>query len=127
MKTYFNAGANSYMYWNLVLNETGKSHWGWKQNSLITIDRTKKRVFYNPEYFLFKHFSYFIEPGSTKVLTKGKFKDILAFVTPSNDLIIVVTNNSLMPKLLRIKVAKKMIQTVVPKNSFNTFVYLNAV
>jgi glucosylceramidase len=127
MKHYFNKGVNSYMYWNMVLDKTGNSHWGWKQNSLITINTKNRKVTFNPEYFLFKHFSYFIEPGSIKVLTKGKFDDILAFITPRNDLIIVVANTSLMPKIIRMKIAGKLIETTIPKSSFSTFVYFNAI
>lgn len=32
---YMNNGANSYMYWNMVLDSTGVSTWGWKQNMMI--------------------------------------------------------------------------------------------
>lgn len=127
MKKYFNSGVNSYMYWNMILDKTGKSHWGWKQNSLITINTKDRRVFYNPEYYLFKHFTNFIKPGSVKVLSKGKFEDILAFITPGNDLIIVVANTSPMPKIIRIKISNKLIETTIPKNSFSTFVYFNAI
>lgn len=35
----FNNGVNSYMYWNMILNETGKSWWDWAQNSLVIINR----------------------------------------------------------------------------------------
>jgi glucosylceramidase len=37
MKRYFEAGVNSYMEWNMVLDHTGESHWGWKQNAMITV------------------------------------------------------------------------------------------
>jgi glucosylceramidase len=127
MKSYFNSGVGSYMYWNMVLDETGKSFWGWKQNSLISINIKKNKIIYNPEYFLFKHFSYFVEPGSIKVQTKGKYEDILAFITPGNALVIVLANNSSVPKIIRLKIAKKIIEVAVPKSSFSTFVYYNAI
>ena len=77
MKHYFNYGANAYMYWNMVLNESGKSQWGWKQNSMISINSNTGEVIYNPEYFLMKHFSYFILPGSYKV--ESSDENYLAF------------------------------------------------
>jgi len=29
IKHYFENGASAYMYWNMVLDETGSSRWGW--------------------------------------------------------------------------------------------------
>ena len=86
IKYYFENGASSYMYWNMILDETGRSRWGWKQNAMITIDSKTKKVTYNPEFYLMKHFSYFIEPGSFKLKTsdgnclafKGK-KSLIVF------------------------------------------------
>ncbi len=127
MKHYFNAGANSYMYWNMILDETGKSSWGWKQNSLISINKKTNEVTYNPEFYLFRHVSGFVPSGSHKILIKGKFSDILAFITPKNDLIIITVNFSKIPKLLRLKVGNKVIETVLPRSSVNTFLYYSAV
>jgi glucosylceramidase len=126
MKQYFNNGVNSYLYGNLVLDETAKSKWGGKQNSLVTVNREKNDIQFNPELYLFKHFSNFIKAGSYKVLVKGKYADILGFVTPSDDMVIILANNTDIPKFVRIKIGKKYIETVVAKHSFNTFLYYNA-
>lgn len=126
MKLYFNAGINAYLYNNMILDESGLNIWGRKQNSLITINSQTKKVIYNPEYYIFKHFSYIV-PGSMKVMVKGKFNNILSFITPANDLIIVAANVSSIPKILRIKVENKIIETVISKNSINSFLYFNAV
>ena len=32
LNTYLNGGVNSYMYWNMVLQDDGASSWGWRQN-----------------------------------------------------------------------------------------------
>ena len=63
MKHYFANGASSYMYWNMVLDHTGSSQWGWQQNSMITIDENMQ-VIYSPEFYLMKHFSYFVKKGA---------------------------------------------------------------
>ncbi|MFI3295822.1 MAG: hypothetical protein R3Y19_07355, partial [Rikenellaceae bacterium] len=34
--SYINAGSENFAYWNMILNETGKSGWDWRQNALIT-------------------------------------------------------------------------------------------
>ena len=121
MKRYLNGGANSYMYWNMILDKNGLSHWGWKQNSLITIDTKAERAYYNPEYYLFKHFSGFISKGSVKVKVIG-YKDIVAFITPDDNLVIVSANLGNKAYHLRLKVGKKYIEVKLPSKSFNTFV-----
>jgi glucosylceramidase len=64
MRQYFSNGANAYMYWNMVLDETGKSQWGWKQNSMISINRKTGQVVYNPEFYLMKHLAAYVSPGA---------------------------------------------------------------
>ncbi len=67
IKHYFENGISAYMYWNMVLDETGKSRWGWKQNSLITVDTKTRNFRYNPEYYLFKQLSHTVKPGAVKL------------------------------------------------------------
>ncbi|MGQ0603614.1 MAG: glycoside hydrolase family 30 protein, partial [Anaerolineales bacterium] len=54
---YLSNGVNSYMYWNMLLPPSGRSTWGWHQNSLITIDPVQQTVTYNPEFYVMKHFA----------------------------------------------------------------------
>lgn len=65
--SYINYGCDNFCYWNMILNETGKSGWGWKQNSLITINRQNKDITYNPDYAVMYLLSKFIRPGSTRI------------------------------------------------------------
>ncbi len=51
MKHYLKHGVRGYMYWNLSLETGGMSHWGWPQNSLITVDAKTKKYQFNHEYF----------------------------------------------------------------------------
>ncbi|MFI3269841.1 MAG: hypothetical protein SNG14_06555 [Rikenellaceae bacterium] len=64
---YINGGSENFCYWNIILNETGKSGWQWRQNAMITIDRTAKSVTYNPDYAAMKLLSAFIKPGAVRV------------------------------------------------------------
>lgn len=48
----FNNGVNSYMYWNMVLDESCKSSWDWPQNTLVVVDRNTCKVRYTDEYYL---------------------------------------------------------------------------
>ena len=92
-KHYLSNGVNSYIYWNMVLEPEGRSTWGWTQNSLITIDPITKEIIRNPEYYVMKHFSHFIERGAVRLGTKGHWNgNALAFENPNGEIIIVVSN-----------------------------------
>jgi len=117
---YFNHGANAYMYWNMVLDQTGKSRWGWKQNSMITVDNIKGTITYNPEFYLMKHMSYFIEPGATKLGVSGEFDQLLAFENPDQSLVIVIYNKENKVKKLKIKVDNQLLVADLKPVSFNT-------
>jgi len=117
MKHYFNNGANAYMYWNMVLNETGKSQWGWKQNSMITIDSKTKEVVYNPEFFLMKHFSYFVKAGAYKLETSDK--NCLAFKNPGSIIIIIYNPTGNTEKSFLIDNIE--FKAILSEKSFNTF------
>lgn len=118
MKHYFNNGANSYMYWNMILNETGKSQWGWKQNSMVTIDSQTKEVSYNPEFYLMKHFSRFIEPGSVKVVSSDE--NCLAFKGPDSIIVIYYNQGGATEK--QFVIDDLNLEVTLAEKSFNTFI-----
>lgn len=62
MKHYLLNGASAYLYWNISLLDGGVSRWGWKQNSLITVNAKNKTYKWNPEFYLMKHFSHYVQP-----------------------------------------------------------------
>ena len=118
MKHYFKNGANAYMYWNMVLDETGKSQWGWKQNSMISIDKASGKVTYNPEYYLMKHLSYFVEPGS-KYIPVSSDENCLAFVK-DQQLVLIYYNAANESKKTSFTVKDKTITVNFKPKSFNT-------
>jgi glucosylceramidase len=119
MKHYFKNGANAYMYWNMVLDETGKSQWGWKQNSMISIEKATGKVTYHPEFYLMKHFSSFVEPGF-KYIPVSSDDNCLAFVK-DNQLVIFYYNADAADKKSAFKVNDKTISVNLKAKSFNTF------
>lgn len=118
MKHYFRNGANAYMYWNMVLDETGKSQWGWKQNSMISIDKASGKVTYNPEFYLMKHLSYFVEPGS-RYIPVSSDPNCLAFV--KGDHLVILYYNSGAEKLASFAVKGKCFSVNLKPKSLNTF------
>jgi len=102
-----------------VLDETGKSQWGWKQNSMISIDKASKKVTYNPEFYLMKHLSYFVEPGSKYIPVNGD-ENCLAFIKDSQ-LVIFYYNAAEGDKKASFTVNDKHIAVSMKPKSFNTF------
>ncbi len=69
MLTFFRGGVSAYMYWNMVLDQTGLSSWGWSQDSTIVVDNYDGTVIYTPQYVLMKHISQFVKPGAVVMNT----------------------------------------------------------
>jgi glucosylceramidase len=119
MKHYFSNGANAYMYWNMVLNETGKSQWGWKQNSMITIDSKSKTVKYNPEFYLMKHLSAFVEPGAKYLSIDKGGENVLVFRNAGS--LILFCYNSGGSKETTFQIDDQLLTVQLAAKSFNTF------
>jgi glucosylceramidase len=122
LKKYFEGGANGYFYWNMVLDESGMSTWGWRQNSLISIDRRTQIPRYNFEFYVMKHFSHFIQPGAMRIRTTGEDESALAFKNPDGNIIITYMNPGFTDREVTIRVGEKMIKIIFPNGSVNTIV-----
>ena len=123
IKFYLNHGVNVYTYWNMILDDTGKSTWGWKQNALVTVNQTSGKVIYTPEFYLFKHFTHFAPQGSVKLESFGNFDDSIAFRDPAGRVVLVAMNNQSGAKKLAIKIGDHSLDVQLPPKSFNTFVF----
>ena len=122
MKHYLDNGANAYMYWNLSLDKDGFSRWGWRQNSLVSVDLLKKSFVYNFEYYLLKHVSHFVMPGARLININDTTANILAFVNPDKSIVVVVRNDLKIDKKINLKIGKIAIRPLLKADSFNTFV-----
>jgi glucosylceramidase len=123
LRHYFANGVNSYIYWNMILEQGGISTWGWNQNSMISINPSTKEVIYNPEFYVMKHFSHFIERGAVRLGTNGHFTgNSLAFENPDGSIVIVVNNAMRKERKISIKVKDNKFTLILKPYSFNTFV-----
>lgn len=120
MKHYLNNGVGVYEYWNTSLKKGGMSRWGWRQNSLVTVDPDNHTFAYTYEYYLMKHFSHYIMPGAKKLNVTGEFSDVLAFCNPDNSIIIVVRNESESDTVKTIRIGDLCIAPKLKAQSFNT-------
>jgi glucosylceramidase len=120
MKLYLNNGANAYMYWNISLQQGGISTWGWKQNSLISVNTQEKTFTYNYEFYLMKHLSHYVQPGAKKVSAIGEFGNLIAFLNPDNTVAILLFNDSTKAMELSININDKTIAPTLQPNSLST-------
>jgi glucosylceramidase len=125
MKRYLECGANAYFLWNMVLDDTGKSSWGWKQNASITVDHTTGKVIYNGEYYVMRHFSQFVKRGAKRVLTSGTWTDKIAFVNSDGSTVIVVGNPAAQTEVILTVAGRPggdTLKVTLPAQSISTFI-----
>ena len=120
IKFYLDNGVSSYTYWNMVLNDTGQSSWGWKQNALITVNPVTHEVIYTPEYYLFKHLSYFVKAGSFKLSQQGPFEHTLAFKNQEGKIVLFIHNPYDYIKTVVVKIDNETVSVTLQPKSFNT-------
>jgi glucosylceramidase len=120
MRHYLSNGVNAYHYWNIALPPEGKSRWGWRQNSLVTVKADSGEAIWNPDYYPLKHLSHFVPPGSRRLDVTGQGANLLAFVTPDRKVIVVTHNPDAAPKRLALRIGERRITVDLPADSFNT-------
>jgi glucosylceramidase len=76
---------------------------------------------YNPEFYLLKHFSFYIKPGAKKVKTEGDNSGLLAFLNPDKSLILIIENKEDAARETNIKIGKRRLSVQIEPHSFNTF------
>ena len=93
MKHYIGNGAESYLYWNPVLEPVGRSTWGDPQNAMVTVDPATKRFTLNPDYYVMKSASAIVQRGAVRLGMRGPWAaDTLAFENPDHSLALSVFN-----------------------------------
>jgi glucosylceramidase len=113
----------SYFFWNTVLDDRETSSWGWRQNSLLTVDRATKQVRYNPEFYAMKHFSASVLPGARRIaVSGGPFPQIVAFANPSGSQVVEFENESDQPVDATLQSAGQLYRLAVPAKSMNTVI-----
>ena len=121
---YLNGGVENYAYWNMILNETGKSAWNWKQNGLINIDRNNGSVTYNPDYAVMYLISKFIRPGVVRVahFTTGEPTSLVVKNTKGN-FTIMLQNDAESDKIVSVQIGEEKIKLVkIPAMSLSAIV-----
>jgi glucosylceramidase len=115
------AGVNSYCAWNMVLDTIGKSLDNWPQNALLVVDRTAKKLTPTAAYYVFRHFSRYIAPGSTRIAVNGS-KDAFAFKNPDGSVVTQIYNSGGSAKKTTVQVGSALFQFDVPAHGWATLV-----
>lgn len=114
---YFRFGARANVYWNMALENEGLSTWGWNQNSLISINDGD--YVFNPEFYVYKHFSHFVKRGAVMLKTMGGFSsNATVFENPDGSRVAVIANPYFEEKVLTVN--KK--NYILKPRSFNTII-----
>lgn len=122
---YFRHGIESYVYWNLALEKDAASTWGWKQNSLTSVDPATGRILYNPEFYMMKHFSHFVRPGAKLCAVSGHFAaNTLAFCNTDGSYAVVMLNGLEQEKTIRVQLPCGETCLTVPPHTLSTALLL---
>lgn len=117
------SGVNSYSAWNMVLDTAGKSLDGWPQNALIVVDQSAKKLIVTPAYYVFRHFSQYINPGATRIATTGS-SDAFAFKNSDGSIIVQVYNKGSAAQKMTVGVGSALSQSLyqfdVPSHGWAT-------
>ena len=123
---YLKAGVNAYMAWNLVLDETGLSldeARPWPQNSLMSVHRERGELTLHPAYYVFRHFSAFIDRGAVRVNADG-FENCVAFENPDGTIVVVMANHTNEPQRLNLSLHGGVIRVDLPARGWATVNHL---
>ena len=90
---YFHHGCSAYVYWNMLLAPGGESTWGWKQNTLLTLDPARNTVTFNPEFYVMKHLAHAVRPGARFLPLAGDQAALsLLFQNPDGSRVLTLAN-----------------------------------
>ncbi|XP_071867112.1 lysosomal acid glucosylceramidase-like isoform X1 [Bombus fervidus] len=123
---YMNHWAVGWVDWNIALDATGGPNW--IQNyvdSPIIVNADTDEFYKQPMYYALKHFSRFVDRGSIRIsITETDNVKATAFVTPSNEVVVVLYNNDTQKKNIILNDPRKnSICLELPAYSMNTVIY----
>ena len=120
MKHYFRNGASGYMYWNISTDLTGASGWGWRQNSLVSVDTEKKTFRYNHDYYLLKHLTHFVDVGARNLDPSGTCDDVLAFLNPGGEMVVLLRNETGYVQKVQVQAGDRPVVVELSPDSIST-------
>ena len=121
---YFNSGCSAYTYWNMMLAPGGESTWGWKQNTMISVDGAKGEIVHNPEFHVMRHLAHAVRPGASFLTVSGDQAAIsLLFENPDGSRVLAIANPLPEPASMDIEIDGLPPHLVIDPRSVNTIVF----
>jgi glucosylceramidase len=121
IKQWIEAGVNIYSAWNMVLDTQGQNldeARPWPQNALLVVDRGKGELIETPTYYVFRHLSYFVDPGATRIAASGG--NALAFKNPDGSIVTIIHNPDTSPAQTTVSVGGTTQQFQIPARGWAT-------
>jgi glucosylceramidase len=118
------ANVQCYNMWNMIL-DADYNYVSWMtraQNSMITITPATQTVRYNPEFYIMKHWSYYIRVGAVRVHSTNSSGSLraVAFKNPDGTVILEVQNTGSGTVSPLIRVGTKEFMPALAGSSVNT-------
>jgi glucosylceramidase len=117
------AGVTAYNAAHLVLDTLGKGNdttRNWSQNALLVVDTSAQALILTPTYYVFRHFSQFVDPGAQVLGTSGG--DAAAFKNPDGAIVAVIYNSGA-AKTFTVALGGKTLQFPMPAAGWATVNY----
>jgi glucosylceramidase len=115
-------GLTAYNAWNMVLDTGGlgiDDTRKWPQNALLVAG--SGTVTATPAYYVFRHFSQFIDPGAKRIDATGG--DAVAFRNPDGSLVAVMYNSGSANSSYVVSIGGKKLQFAMPGSGWATVKY----
>jgi glucosylceramidase len=115
-------GLTAYNAWNMVLDPGGlgiDNTRKWPQNALLVVNSGS--ITQTPAYYVFRHFSQFVDPGATVVSASGG--DTVGFKNPDGSLVAVMYNSGGANNSYVVSIGGKKLQFAMPGAGWATVKY----
>lgn len=122
----FNAGAEAWTDWNILLDETGgPNHVGNFCFSPIQANTKTGELIYTPSYYYIGHFSKFIHPKAKRVsaVASRSVLQTTSFMNANNELASVVMNSTDKDITYNYFVGDQVTKVTIPAHAIQTLVY----
>jgi glucosylceramidase len=116
---YLRMGATTYSYWNMILDRHAESYVGWRQNSLINIDKLTGEVIYNPDYHIMRLLSAGIRPGAQRIESFCFERTTVAVHNPDGSITAFVDNPAAAPVTANVYCGNCVVPVELPPKSVN--------
>ena len=125
---YLNHWAIGWVDWSLALDDSGGPTWfHYTLNCPIIVNPSTDEFYKLPMFYAIEHFSRFVERGSVRVsVTNDTAVNASAFLTPANDVVVVLYNNATSTQQITLQDSqKKPLCLELSPKSMNTVIYKN--